>query len=113
LGDTGSGAVFVLLRGTAADAASAFDNAVAHARNGALTHDHMTARRDGDTARGRLVGALGQFAARPAERRRGDGLAPAAIGTRPDCVAHALQPDQAAAAVTDLGTHPEHSRQNL
>jgi hypothetical protein len=59
LRDTGSGAVFVLLRGTAADAAGAFDDAVAHDRNGPLTHDHVAARGGGNAARGRLVGALG------------------------------------------------------
>jgi len=62
LRDTRPGAVFVLLRGAAADAAGPFDNAVANNRNGPLTHDNVAARGGGDAARGRLIGPLGQFA---------------------------------------------------
>jgi len=59
LRDPRPGAVFVLLRGAAADAASALDDAVAHNRDSPLTHDHVAARGGGNAARGRLVGALG------------------------------------------------------
>jgi len=45
------------------------------------------------------VGARRQFAARPAECRRGDGLALAAIGARPDRIVHALQRDEAPAGI--------------
>src|SRR5215471_11843712 len=79
--DTGAGAVLVLLRGAATDAAGPFDDAIADDRNCTLTHDHVAARGDGDAAWGRLIRALAHFAAGPAERRRGDGLALAAIST--------------------------------
>src|SRR5271169_2831496 len=97
LGDASAGAVFVLLRCPAADTASTLDDAIAHNRNGPLAHDHVPARGGSNTAWGRLVGALGQLAARPTKRRRRDGLALAAIGARPDCVVHALKRDQTAA----------------
>ena len=41
--DPGAGAVFVLLRGAAADPASALDDAVADDRHRALSHDHVVA----------------------------------------------------------------------
>src|SRR5439155_25719148 len=90
LRDASAGAVLVLLRGPAADPAGAFDDAVADDRHRALTHDHLATRGRGDAARGRLVGARRHLAAGAAERRRGDGLALAAIGARPDRVIHAL-----------------------
>src|SRR6185295_19601506 len=86
----GLGAVFVLLRGAAADAAGAFDDAVPDDRHGALAHDHLTARGGGDAARRRLVGARRHLAAGPAERRRGDRLSLAAISRAPDRIVHAL-----------------------
>src|ERR1700758_4642052 len=80
----GASAVFILLRGAAADAAGALDDAILDDRYRTLAHDHVAAFGQGDTARRRLVGPFGQLAARPAERRRGNGLALAAIGARPD-----------------------------
>src|SRR5215472_8457903 len=103
LRDACPSAVLVLLRGAAADATGALDDTVADDRNRALAHDHVAARRRGNAARGGLVGPLGQFSARPAKRRRGDGLALAAVGARPDRTVHTLQRDQPAAAVAYRG----------
>src|SRR6266404_7581591 len=64
LRDAGPGAVLVLLRGTAPDAARALDDAVAHNRNRPLPHYHVAALRRRDAARGRLVGPLAHLAAR-------------------------------------------------
>src|SRR5579884_866508 len=100
-GDAGAGAVFVFLRGAAADAAGADDDAVADDRQPALTHDHVPALGGGDAARGRVVGARGQLAARPAERGRGDRLALAAVDPGPDRIVHAAEGDQPAAGVAD------------
>src|SRR6516162_3021142 len=107
LGHTGAGAVFVLLRRSAAHAAGAFDDAVADDRDGSLTHDHVAARGAGNAAGGRLIRALAHFAAGPAERRRGDGLALAAISTCPDRIVHPLQRHQTAAAVAHCGADPD------
>src|SRR5690242_9975655 len=63
----------------------------------------MAAFRDRDAARCRLIGPFRHLAAWAAESRRGHGLALAAIGARPDRVVHALQRDQAAAAVANGG----------
>lgn len=104
LGDTCPGAVFVLLRGTATDAAGALDDAVTHDRDCPLAHDHVVALRSGNAARGRLVGPLGHLAARTTKRCGRDGLPLAAIGTRPYGIVHALQRDQTAAAIADRGT---------
>src|SRR6266404_7767877 len=104
LRDAGPGAVFILLRGAAANAAGALDDAVADDRHGTLAHDHLAARGGGYAAGRRLIGAFGHLAARTAEGRRRDGLALAAIGARPDRVVHALQRDQSAAAVAHRRT---------
>src|SRR6266404_8879677 len=104
LRDAGPGAVFILLRGAAADAAGALDDAITDDRNRPLAHDHLAARGGGNAAGGRLIGALRHLAARTTERRRRDGLALAAIGARPDGVVHALQRDQSAAAVAHRRT---------
>src|SRR5215471_18152821 len=101
--DAGSRAIFVLLRGTAADAAGAFHDAVADDRHCPLTHDHVAARRGGNAARGRLVSPLAQLAAGTAEGSGGDGLALAAVCARPYGVVHALKRDQAAAAIANRG----------
>src|SRR5215470_3898419 len=101
--DAGSRAIFVLLRGTAADAARAFDDAVADDRHRPLTHDHVAARCGGNAARGRLVSPLAQLAAGTAEGSRGDGLTLAAVSARPYRVVHSLKRDQAAAAIADCG----------
>src|SRR5207237_2807774 len=99
----GPGAVLVLLRGAAADTASADHDAVLQDRHRALAHDHLAAGGRGDAARGRLVGARLHVAAGAAERRRGDRLALAAIGACPDRVVHALERDEAAAGVDHRG----------
>src|SRR5216684_3268384 len=103
LRDAGAGAVLILLRGAAADPAGAFDDAVAEDRYRALAHDHLATRGGRDAAWGRLVGARRHLAAGAAKRRRGDRLALAAIGARPDRVVHALQRDEAPAAVAHRG----------
>src|SRR5260370_920913 len=55
--DARLGAVFVLLRGAAADAAGALDDAVADDRHRALAHDHLSAPSGGNAARPRLLSA--------------------------------------------------------
>src|SRR5690349_8047641 len=84
LRDACPGAVFVLLRGAASNAAGALDDTVADDRDGALAHDHLAAGRGGNAARGRLVRPLAHLATGSTEGRRGDSLALAAIGARPD-----------------------------
>src|SRR5260370_42184241 len=100
--DPGAGAVLVLLRGAAADAAGALDDAVSDDRHRALAHDHLAARGGGDAARRRLIGARRHLAAGPAKSSRGDGLALAAVGAGPDPTVHALQRDEPPAG----GDHP-------
>src|SRR5437763_16040965 len=82
--DTGAGAVFILLRGAAADTTSTLDNAVADDRHRALSHDHVVALGLGDAARRRLVGPRLHLAAGPAERRRGHCFPLAAVDAGPD-----------------------------
>src|SRR5437773_367505 len=101
--DAGAGAVLVFLRGAAADAAGAFDDAIADDRDRALAHDHLAARGRGDAARRRRIGTRLHLAAGPAERGRGDRLPLAAIGAAPDRIIHALERDQPAAGVAHRG----------
>src|SRR6516164_8535747 len=99
--------VLILLRGAAAHAAGALDDAVAKDRHGALAHDHVSAGGSRDPARRRMLGPLGQLATRAAERRRGDRLALAAIGAGPDRVVHALERHQPAACVAYRDADPD------
>jgi len=77
--------------------------AVANDRQSALAHDHVATRGGGNATRGGLVGALGQLAARTAERSRGERFALAAIGARPNGIVHPLKGDQPPAAIADCG----------
>src|SRR5262245_34464305 len=113
LADAGLGAVLVFLAGAAADAAGALDRAGADDRHRALAHDHVAAGVRRDATERRMVGALGQRAAGPAERRRGDRLALAAVDAGPACVVHALERDQAAAGVADRNADVDLERLRL
>src|SRR5689334_20608351 len=101
--DPGAGAIFVLLRGAAADPASALDDAVADDRHRALTHDHVIAFGLRDAARCRLVGPRLHLAAGPPEGRRGDRLSLAAIDAGPDRVVHTLERDEPSAGIDNRG----------
>jgi len=103
LRDAGAGAVFVLLTGATADAAGALNDAISDDWDCSLAHDHVAAFSRGNPARRWLIGALRHLAARTAECCRGDGLALARIGARPDRVVHALERNQPAAGIADRG----------
>src|SRR5204863_2997045 len=89
-------AVLVLLGGAAADAAGAFDDAVADDGHRALADDHVPALGRGDALDDRAPGALLELAAGAPERDRGDGLPLGAIGAGPDGAIHAVEGDEAA-----------------
>src|SRR5262249_35020824 len=97
--------VLVLLRGAAADPASALDHAVPDDRHGAHARDHVAAGMRDDALDDWAPGALLQFAAGPSEPGRGDGLALRAVDRAPDGAVHAVERHQAAAGVTDRRAH--------
>src|SRR5271166_4495754 len=101
LRDTGAGAIFVLLSGAAADAAGALDDAISDDRDCSLAHDHVAALCHGNPARRWLIGALRHLAAWTSECCRGDGLALAGIGARPNRVVHALECNRPPAGIAD------------
>src|SRR5260370_439613 len=99
LGRARARAVLVLLRGAAADAARAVDDAVADDRHRALAGDHVTALGGGDALDDRAAGALLQLTARPREGGRRDGFPLGAVGAGPQRAIHTVERDQASAGV--------------
>src|SRR3989440_11387376 len=99
LGHARARAVLILLRGAAADAARAVDDAVADDRHRALAGDHVAALGGGDALDDRGAGALLQLTARPREGSRRDRLPLRAVGARPQRAIHAVERDQASAGV--------------
>src|SRR5437016_5880391 len=100
LGDARAGAILVLLRRAAADAARAVDEPTAHDRHRALVRDHVPALGRGDALDDRRTRALLQLAARSREGGRGDRLALRAVDAAPDSAVHAVEGHEPAAGVT-------------
>src|SRR4029450_4911067 len=104
---SGARAVFVLLRGAAADAAGAVDHAVADDGKGALARDHVSAFGGGDALDDRASRALGQLTAGTREGGRGDRLALRTVGAGPQRAVHAIEGDQASAGVAHRHADPD------
>src|SRR5262245_33297167 len=99
LGDSGPGAVLVLLGRAAADSARAVEHARADDRHRALARDHVTALGRGDALDDRAARALGQLAAGSGEAGRRHRLALRAVDAAPDRPVHAVERDQPAAGI--------------
>src|SRR5437879_13298113 len=101
LGHARARAVLVLLRGAAADAARAVDDAVADDRHRALAGDHVAALGGGDALDDRAARALLQLPARPREGGRRDSHPLRAVGAGDQRAIRTVETDMSSAVVVE------------